>query len=580
MPDRTFGWIQDPGKIANLRRVVEIFYVGSPTHHELVTTRINRVVTAPADRTRFLTLLQANPIQISYTDLKGTPLHGPRAQDPCNGIVQATLTGQRRAYQSDWASENFVRWAHSLGFVSYNSGTDTFHLSDLGRRYVSTPAPDSGINAVLEEAFLSYPPAVRVLRLLSMHTHLTKFEIGRQLGFVGENGFTSLPQDLLVRDLTREPSPILRNKMLSNTEGSSDKYARTIAGWLIQVGWVETAPKEINVIVAGKPYTYTIPQAYTITGSGQDALRRAEGRSRHARTQKNVHFQMLATNAPSRNYLRVRRAQILEAMNGKGFRTVAQILAHLTNAGLTADPAAVVDDLAGLENMGLQLERNPAGAYRLLDAVQSLSIPPFTVADTQRGDVQKVKDEIRNHLSHIAHERLVLIDLSFDGSQNRLFEQETMSLLLECGFTVAPQIGGANRPDGIVYTEGLAQDYGLIVDSKAYSQGFDCGANQRREMQNYIQENIARPNPHQTYWWRDYPAALTPPGDFRFLFVTSRFVRDFRSQFQRLSAITSHTRGAGMTAANLLLYAEALKAGRASLDDGVQRFGTLDEVIL
>jgi hypothetical protein len=220
------------------------------------------------------------------------------------------------------------------------------------------------------------------------------------------------------------------------------------------------------------------------------------------------------------------------------------------------------------------------GVYRLLGAVQSLVLPPFTVADTQRGDVQQLRDAVRNRLAHVSHDRLVLIDLSFDGSQNRLFEQETMSLLLECGFAVAPLVGGANRPDGIVYTESLPSDYGLIVDSKAYSDGFDCGADQRREMQNYIQENIIRPHPHQTSWWKDYPTTLTPPGDFRFLFVSSRFVRDFRSQFQRLSAITSHTRGSGITAANLLLYAEALKSGQASLGDGAQRFGTLDEVTL
>jgi len=64
------------------------------------------------------------------------------------------------------------------------------------------------------------------------------------------------------------------------------------------------------------------------------------------------------------------------------------------------------------------------------------------------------------------------------------------------------------------------------------------------------------------------------------LFVSSRFVRDFQKQFQRLSQITSHTLGAGITAANLLLYAEELKSGRAMLDDGPQRFGTLNEVTL
>ena len=511
--------------------------------------------------------------------MKGNALGGPRALDPCNGIVQATLPGQRRPYLSDWAAENFVRWAHSLGFIVYDSNTDSFHISDLDRQYIDAPAP-AGINSVMEDALLSYPPAVRVLRLLEQHIHLTKFEIGRRLGFVGENGFTSLPQDLLVRDLQREPSQAVRNQILSNSDGTSDKYARMIAGWLKQVGWVEYAPKLVEVTVAGQSYSYRIPQAYTITNTGQNALRRAEGRSRHSRTPKNVYFEMLATNAPSRNYLRVRRASAIQALNGRGFQTIAQIETRLTQAGLIVDRGALLDDLAGLENIGLQLERNASGAYRLLDTVQGLVVPRFTVEDTQRGDVQQIKDEVRNRLTHIPHERLVLIDLSFDSAQNRLFEQETMSLLLECGFQVAPLVGGANRPDGVAYTQNLPTNYGLIVDSKAYSNGFDCGANQRREMQNYIQENIARPAPHQTSWWQDFPTMLTPPSDFRFLFVSSRFVRDFQQQFRRLSAITSQTRGAGITAANLLLYAEALKCGRATLSDGAQRFGTLNEATM
>lgn len=216
--------------------------------------------------------------------------------------------------------------------------------------------------------------------------------------------------------------------------------------------------------------------------------------------------------------------------------------------------------------------------YRLPDYMQSLQVPPFTVEETQRGDIQKIKDEVRDRLTHIPHERLVLIDLSYDSNQNRLFEQETISLLLECGYKASAKIGGANRPDGVAYTEGLAKDFGLIVDSKAYSNGFSCPAGQRREMMGYILENINRPVNFP--WWREYPAALTAPNDFRFLYVTSRFIGDFKQQFQRLSHDSQKSLGAGIAAANLLLYAEALKSGQATLDDGPQRFGMLDEVTL
>ena len=43
--------------------------------------------------------------------------------------------------------------------------------------------------------FLSYPPFVRLLSLLSENECMTKFEIGCQLGFIGEAGFTSVMID-------------------------------------------------------------------------------------------------------------------------------------------------------------------------------------------------------------------------------------------------------------------------------------------------------------------------------------------------------------------------------------------------
>jgi hypothetical protein len=152
-----------------------------------------------------------------------------------------------------------------------------------------------------------------------------------------------------------------------------------------------------------------------------------------------------------------------------------------------------------------------------------------------------------------------------------------MALLLASGYQ-GTHLGGANRPDGAAYTSALAKNYGLIIDTKAYSKGFSCSADERREMQNYIQENINRPNTHPTSWWMIYPSELQPPDDFRFLFVSSRFVGDYANQFARLSDITNNTRGAGISAANLLLYSEALHSKSLSLADGFQLFASLGEI--
>ncbi len=408
--------------------------------------------------------------------------------------------------------------------------------------------------------------------------HLTKYEIGQQLGFVGEAGFTSLPQNLLVRELSLPANRHLRNKMLSDWDGTSDKYARMIASWLAQIGWVRKEPKEVTAIVAGQTYSYIIPQAYTLTDKGREAYRRAIGASRYPRTKKNVYFEMLATKDGSRKHLRMRRALMIKALEGRGYRSVAQIQSALSEKGLNIDSVTITDDLIGLANIGLDIQQDSTGKYRLYDTVDHLTIPAFSIPDTKPSDVQDLKDAIRLRLHHVPHQALILIDLSFDQRQNRQFELETIQLLLQCGFFVAPLIGGANRPDGVVYTGDSQNDYGIIVDSKAYSQGFNCSADQRREMQTYVQENIKRPLPHPTSWWTDFPVTLQPPDQFRFLFVTSRLIGDFKSQFMRLSQITDDTLGAGITAANLLLFAEAIQAKTLNLNDGYMLFSILDEV--
>ena len=575
MPERTFGWIQDPGKLSNLRKAVEVFDPSSPNHLGLVNGRLRSLVKDNDVFDRLLDCLNTRPLKISHAALKGNGLGGARANDPCNGIMQAAICGQTKKYLSDWAAENFVRWVHALGFIDYDPHSDTYALSAFGEKYLND-------SSVLEEAFLSYPPAVRILRLLYATTddipHLTKYEIGRQLGFVGEAGFTSLPQNLLVRELSLPANKHLRSKMLSDWDGTSDKYARMIASWLAQVGWIKKEPKTVTALVAGQTYSYAIPQAYTLTDKGREAYRRAVGASKYARTKKNVFFEMLATKEGSRRHLRMRRALMIKALEGRGYRTLAQIQSALRDKGITIDPVTIADDLLGLTNIGLDIQQDASGNYRLNDAIDRLTIPAFSIPDTQPSDVQELKDKIRLRLNHLPHQALVLIDLSFDSRQNRQFELETMQLFSQCGFSVAPLIGGANRPDGVVYSGDSQNDYGLVVDSKAYSQGFNCGAGQRDEMQRYVLENIRRPKNHPTAWWGDYPQTLQPPDQFRFLFVTSRLIGDFKNQFARLSQITDDALGAGITAANLLLFAEAIQAKTLTVQDGYNLFGTLDEV--
>ena len=81
------------------------------------------------------------------------------------------------------------------------------------------------------------------MSLLEQYGHMTKFEIGSRLGFKGEAGFTSIPQNIFVRDYCMEQSPQEKMKILQNAEGSSDKYARMIGKWLCAIGWGSSGAK-------------------------------------------------------------------------------------------------------------------------------------------------------------------------------------------------------------------------------------------------------------------------------------------------------------------------------------------------
>lgn len=118
------------------------------------------------------------------------------------------------------------------GFIKYNGEDDTFEITEDGLAYSNTENNSDEEKECLLNAILKYPPVSRILQLLSNGEHLSKFEIGSQLGFVGDEGFTSLPQNILLTSLAMTDDLHEKNKMKSDWDGSSDKYARQICKWL------------------------------------------------------------------------------------------------------------------------------------------------------------------------------------------------------------------------------------------------------------------------------------------------------------------------------------------------------------
>ncbi len=446
---RTFGWVQDPSDFKSLIKVVSIFDNESETYNELINGKIEKLIEERDGRNHFLEVLKSDSLRIKYADLVGTSFT-PRSSARCNGIVQATVKGQVRDFISDWPADNFVRWAQALGFIKYNYYDDTFEITTEGLNLTRAKSTEE-CKEILENALLSYPPAVRILKLLSDGSVKTKFELGKDLGFIGEDGFTSIPQDVLIMTLATTEDTREKNKLRTDTEGSSDKYARMIAKWLSKLGLLTQVSKEVEIKIGGSKYKEKIGQSYMITAKGIRALNKINGRSKYKRISKNISWEMLATKGSDRNYIRTRRALIIKNLvESKNGLTLEEIKDRLELQAICELYTVVKDDIYGLINIGINIERINE-KYYLNDEINDFIIP--IIENSEKSEFTIEKDTLREKLDVLSHEYLSLVDLAYDSNQNRLFEMKTIELLTnECNYN-GLHLGGSRKPDGIIYTE-------------------------------------------------------------------------------------------------------------------------------
>jgi len=322
MSDRTFGWVQDSGEIAALKRIAAIFVRDSETHRYLKEYAIPRYVPERCGKKALLdALAQPGELTYEYGMLKGKgdssttqltvreniEMFGiaeseaqkrvaarGRGNAACSGLIQAVLvaqkkfesTGESKPYQGDWPAECFLRLAVSIGMLDYCAATDTCALSETGKRYYETAEGSLEERNLLISMFLSCPPVVRVLSLLADSDGMTKFEIGSRLGFVGEAGFTTVPQNYFayacnVIDVDK-----------SVLEGTADKYARMIGGWLVKIKLAEKNKRFYTESYLNREYEVDL-EAYRATEEGRRRLRQLAGYSSRGKTSKIVLKEMI-----------------------------------------------------------------------------------------------------------------------------------------------------------------------------------------------------------------------------------------------------------------------------------------------
>ena len=576
---RTFGWIQNPGDLRKLKKIVCVFQADSLTHKWLTTERLPLLMKYhlinPDDYTIFQAELAKSEIEISYSLLKGKSSgSASRKNALCSGIIQAVIDAQsnrtytdssgvsvtmKKPYTDDWSADGYLRWAISCGLLEYDKSNDTCKISSLGQELASSADESTDEYESLSTALLSYPPVIRILSLLKEKSEQTKFELGSQLGFIGELGFTSIPQEIFLYDYCNATSSE-KKEIRSNFEGDSDKYARGIASWLIQMNWVTSHRKSISAIYEGTKYSAYL-QVYSLTRAGEKALLKAHGNSKNPRLPRIVMFEMLASNkTPNAEFLRLQRAFLLKTISNS-WKTPEQIQKAFKDENLDLYVSAIFDHISGLIAIGLNISERH-GKYKSLDKIIHLEIPEQTTRSSDSGN--ELKEIIRSKLKAVDHKYLILIDLAYSDASTtrkksinaREFEIQTAELLTKELNFEGLRLGDANKPDVIIFYD----DTGTIIDNKSYKDGFTLDKHNSDEMSRYINENRQRISGIPTNeWWKNFPKKVEK---FTFLFVSSFFKGRLTEQLSYISKTQADIKGAAINVENLLYLAEVLKTGK------------------
>lgn len=592
---RTFGWVQNPGDLSKLKKVVSSLLFNSKDNKWLRNERLPLLLKynliSNADYGDFINDLSSQHIRIPYKLLKGKGAGGTRRDAICTGIVQAIIDGQqnrtykddkgnsatfKKPFVDDWSAEGYLRWAISCGLLEYDEKTDSCYISELGKALALSTDGSKEEYDTLSIALLSYPPVCRILSLLKEKDEQTKFELGSQLGFKGELGFTSIPQDIYLCDYTEALTAKDKKDVRSNLEGDSDKYARGIASWCSQMNWVESSRKKVTGSYRKKQYSADL-QAFSITRLGEKALIKAKGNSSNPKIPKNVLFQMLASNKTSgADYLRYLRASIIKVLEPSP-KSLGQLKEALKGYQLDIDEDTIIDNIHGLVSIGINIT-NHKDKYKLEDKIEKLDLPPRS--SCVKDEVNDIVDRVRVKLKNIDHKYLILISLAYSNETERTkknsdardFEIQTAELFTkELGFN-GIRLGESNKPD-VLISFGAN---GTIIDNKSYKDGFNIPRAISDQMIRYINENNQRTtqlNPNE--WWKNFDSSVS---NYTFLFVTSFLKGSFKNQIEYISNATNGTRGAAINVENLLYISEDIKSGNIKQSDFYSKFKN-DEIV-
>lgn len=566
MYNRTYGWVQNPSDFSKLKLVVQIFDHTSKHYQNLKESLVKDYIPFKEVKETLQSKLDSNVEKFLYTELVGTSkdINGKspkrRKDAVADGLIQITILPQSvntsgKRWTDNWTSDGYLRWALSLNLVKHDRNTDECSITPLGKKFASSEDSSEEETNILRHALLCYPPATQVLSILENNSDpVTKFKIGNQLGFSGEKGFTSYDEKIML-DWLKSGTKAEQAKIKSDIEGTSDKYARMIATWLEKVGFVRKISTKVKTNKGEKAGF----QTYSITGRGSHALKQAYGSSKNTKSTKYLTWEFLAVNGKNRDYIRSRRAYILKFLRStKSFNV---LLNKLHEIGFNDDPSIIENDIIGLNNFGIRIEKND-NSITLNDNINDFSIPQLNLTkELKDAATEKIKVKFL-HKTKLPMKYIELLEIAFDGSRNRDFEIITADLFKNVYGLNSVRLGGGRKPDGVIYTN----NFGVITDTKAYSHGYSKSITQEDEMVRYIEDNQQRDvNRNSIRWWEEFDKNI-PSNSFYFMWISGKFVGRFEEQLKSTSGRTN-TNGAALNVEQLLLGAAAVKSGKLNINE-------------
>lgn len=540
MRDRTLGWVQDPSDFTKLRTVIELF---SDAHNASAVASCATALKVPPSAWPHLHRRLTQP------DFKGTFKELIGSKGKVNGLLPALLPGQSQGKaMSTWACSGFLSWAHALGLLEYLRAEDAFKLAPLGGRLLATTSKSPAEADVLRESVSSYPPAVRLLHVLAeATTPLTKYEIGAQLGFQGEAGFTSFEQRLII-DAVKAGTL----SGVSDAEGTSDKYARMIANWLVKLEMASSAKSDRTGISQIE---------YRISYLGKAQLTRIEGRSKHPAVPQRICWEMLATKAQDRSHVRNYRTAILRCLDAKrtGIRT-ADIHATLSGQGFNENMVTLEATLIGLQRIGIQIAEH--GEKRVLTGALVLDAPT-AYTHNETSDMYESREDLRSALPRTPDKFLSLFDLALGGrAASRDFEILLMDYLTgTLGFD-GKWLGGPSRPDGVIHLGERC----VVVDAKAYVCGYPLNTGDQDAMIRYVEEcsrKLLRSGA-TTGWWECLPDGIS---EYTYAFVAESFRPSASGGLANITSRLGGVQGTALRIVDLLVRGERFLTESTPLDE-------------